>query len=218
MTFLSILTFIKDIDPISAVLLILILLISIWQGWITVQGINIKKKAKAVTPLQCLYGRAGACTLTRLQMEYAESAISEMKANSYSGYLKIRKEKLGGKAELAKDRDAHHYNAVLYQVWDYVKDMMRYFFRENHLADMTPSEFELHAQKRVDTIMTSLTERLTLLYYPDSNPDRIELYDYNMQYIVPSIKIMLKDIFVEGRKLALQFVDGSLDKHMERKV
>lgn len=214
---IQLLTFLKSLDSGTAIVAVLFVVLAVSQGRLTIQGIQIKKKLKnPEKPLQCLRGRAGACELVRLQMEAAEKVISKKKAEAYSQYLSIRKIKLGGKGSLAKDQDSLHYKSVIYQVADGVKDYVRYFFRENHLAEMSDAEFELHIEKRAETIITEARELLELLYYSESEPDIIELYDYNKKHLVPSLKDGVKEAFRTGRKLALKFKAGELDQHMEK--
>ena len=208
-------TLLTSLDPKTLLLGITLVLIAVNQGWLHIQGFKIKKAKKAEIPTKCLSGRTGACQLVRLQMEYAETAMDDIKSEAYSHYLKIRKEKLGGKELLSHDRDAHHYKSTLYQVSDSTKDLVRYFFRQNHLSEMSDAEFKIHVAKRTDKIVTRLTDDLSLLYYPNSDPDRIELYDYNLLHVIPSVRLAVEDVFEEGRKLAIQFYKGELDKYME---
>lgn len=214
MNLLQLWTLLTSLDTKTLLLGIVLVLIAINQGWLHIQGIKIKKKEKEKTPKYCLYGRSGSCQLMELQMDYTESVMEEIKSKAYSHYLKVRKEKLGGKEELSADRDAHHYNSVLYQLSDKTKNLIRYFFRENHLAKMDDATFKLHKQKRIKKIMNYLTETLSLLYYPGSNPDRIELYDYQMEHLGPSIEIAIDDVFNKGRELAIKFQNGILDNQI----
>lgn len=219
---LSILSFLKDIDPLTAVTLVIVLIIGLSQGWIVVKGIHLKKKSdkleKISKPVICLRGRSGSCELIRLQMEQAEEIIQAIRGRAISVYMTKRKEILGTKEGLYRDRDIHHYTATLFQVEQRVKDDIRNFFRENHLAEMTEDEFNSHAQKRSSLIVTKITEYLDQLYYPESSPDRVALYDLNHTKLVPDVLKGVEEAFRAARKLAIDFEEGKLDPHLVRGV
>ncbi len=216
MSLLNILSLIKDTDSLTALLLVAVLFMALWQGWITISGINLKKKSKNQA-IHCLRGRGGSCELVRLQMEKAEQIITDVRTEAIAHYMRMRKEELGSKEGLANDREVHHYRGTLCQIESEIKDRIRYFFRENHLAEMDDSQFNIHITKRAEEIINIMVHQMDLLYYPGSNPDRIKLYDYNMTHLVPKIKEGIYEAFREGRVLAIQFSSGKLDQHFEIK-
>jgi len=215
MDIISVLNFMKDLTPLQAFLLIGFILLAASQGWLTFQGIKLKKESKK-KPVMCLHVRAGSCELIRLQMEVSEVYIQKVVFAAFSHYLDMRKERTGEDIILATDIESACYNLTLFKVSEGVKDEIRNFFRANHLAEMTDAEFELYIRTRTDQIILTMTELLDKLYFPGCDPSRKELYEYNQEKLMPIFHHAMEACLREGRRLAIKFANGDLDKYMER--
>lgn len=204
-----ILELIKGLDPLTAVLLVVVVIIALSQGWIVVKGINIGKKKKKESN-DCVRGKAGSCSLIEQQMQKAEEHIQEVRTKALNIYLTKRKEILGTKRGLYKDRDYHHYSAILFQAEEKVKDDIRNFFHKNHLAEMSDIEFESHARERANLLVGRMSEYLDQFYYADSEPDTVALYDLNHEKLLPDVLMGITASFRNARRLAIEFQEDKL--------
>jgi len=216
--FMSILVlkeFLAGRTPLEFILIILFAILGISQGWLHIQGIQFKKKEKAKPQIGCLRNRSGACELLRLEMDNGQTFINKLRRDSWGVFLRIRKDKIGGKKGLAKDKDSAIYKGVLYQTFDELQDELEEFFVDNHLAEMSDSEFDAHVIKRTEDIVESFNDRLYNLFFHDGDTDYSEVFDANQREIIPKIQTGVRDVFTKGRTLSIKFKNGELDFQQE---
>lgn len=153
-----------------------------------------------------LYKRFIFSELLKQQMLKVEETIINFKKILIENYMSLKAEIVGKEARIniMNDRDVHHYDFVLFRVMMDLKDRIRFFFHENHLAEMTETEFNMHIDERAELIANEFTEKLDMYYYFDSSPTRVELYDSQDKLRSAGLE-MIKKSFREGRKLAIDF-------------
>jgi len=151
-----------------------------------------------------------------MQMEKAEVCLEKVSVAALDHYLSLRKDKTGENVILAMDVEAWCYELTLYRVGRVAKATIRSFFIANHLAAMSEDSFELYMTARTDQVITEITSVLAKLYFPGSDPSRRELYVYNQEKLMPILHAAMEVVFREGRKLAIQFANGDMDKYMEK--
>jgi len=213
MDIIAVLSFIKTLSPLEAVLISAVTLIAASQGWLVFKGFKLFKKKQ---PTICVAGRAGQCELLRMQMDMAEENMEKVTASAMSSYLDMRAKVVGDNIILANDIESFCYDLTLYRVGQNIKNEIRSFFIANHLADMDENAFEIYMRRRTDQIIITMTNLMDKLYFPGSDPNRRELYEYNQTVLMPVFHHAMEATLRNGRQLAIQFKHGELDKYMER--
>ena len=93
-----------------------------------------------------------------------------------------------------------------------MKSLIRYFFRENHLAEMSEVEFNRHISDRADLIMRRLREMYNMWYISGDSPTAEEFYETFLSDYKLKMKNKLQDIFREGREISKQFQNKKFKK------
>ncbi len=157
---------------------------------------------KSTKPLQRLEERLLAHEIIKHQMDKADEAETNAESIFMANFLTMRKAEKGvSKEDLMNDGEVHRFRLILKRVLHRTKKRIRYFFRENHLSEMTPREFSAHAQARAKLIMNEVTSAFDDEYWGGTQPTRIELYEAQ-QKLVPAFESIIIGLFNEGRNIA----------------
>ena len=97
------------------------------------------------------------------QMDVADKVFDEMENDVLSIYLKMRKDAKGCSHGLITDEETKRFQVLSKFLIYKSLNLVRYFFRENHLADMEEKDFNCHASERAELIMRKLRE--LMLWY-----------------------------------------------------
>ena len=147
------------------------------------------------------------------QMDGADEYLEEMENEMLSIYLKMRKDaKNGCTSGLIMDEETKRFQVLSKFLLYKMKALIRYFFRENHLADMTEAEFNVHISDRADLIMRRLRELYNMWYISGDSPTAEEFYDTFLTDYKHKMKNKLMDLFREGRIVAQKFQDKKFKK------
>jgi hypothetical protein len=207
-----------DKDPILATVVLIIgiavILLLFLTGYLTVDGIRIKKRKAEEKPMMCLRGRAGSCQLVALQRQVFKDAMKREKADALSDFMAIRKNFLETKADLASDPLVAHMRTILGFMGHEILYEVEKRLDENHLADLTEEAFEGEIELRAQDHIDQGTELLDANYPAGVDPDRIKLYEYNRDKVVPRLKETIKSCYRKSRQLAKDFYAGKLDEYM----
>lgn len=142
------------------------------------------------------------------QMDGADEYLDEMENEMLSIYLKLRKEaKNGCTSGLIMDEETKRFQVLSKFLLYKTKALIRYFFRENHLAEMSEAEFNTHISDRAELIMRRLRELYNMWYIPGDSPTAEEFYDTFLTDYKHKMKNKLMDLFREGRIVSQKFQD-----------
>lgn len=147
-----------------------------------------------------------AAYIVKEQMDCADEFLDEIENDLLSLYLRLRKEARPDCGVLL-DIETKRFQALMKILLHKTKSLVRYFFRENHLTDMTEVEFQTHISDRADLIFRRLREMYNQWYISGEIPTAEEFYDaFNTEYR-HRMKTKLMDMFREGRIIARKFQD-----------
>lgn len=119
-------------------------------------------------------------------------------------FLTLLKGYRGGEiVGLIHDPAYEDYQTAFYASMTRVKHKVRFFFQENHLAELTDPEFQEKMESHVEQIVKLFTKELNEWYPRSSDVPREKVYEHNLP-LIPEISKMLRDMFVEGRRLAAE--------------
>ena len=151
--------------------------------------------------------------IVKEQMDGADEYLDEIENDMLSIYLKMRKEaKQGCTAGLIMDEETKRFQVLSKFLLYKMKGLIRYFFRENHLAEMSEADFNRHIIDRADLIMRRLREMYNMWYISGDSPTAEEFYETFLSDYKLKMKNKLQDIFREGREVSKKFQDKKFKK------
>ena len=159
---------------------------------------------KSTKPIQRLEERLLAHEVIKHQMAKADEAEINAEAIFMANFLSLRKLEDGvSKEDLMSDGEVHRFRLVLKRVLGHPKKRIRFFFRENHLSDMTDREFDAHAKDRSQLIINEVTADFDIETWTGSQPTRIEQFASHKK-LVPSFEQIIIGLIREGRHIAIE--------------
>lgn len=151
--------------------------------------------------------------IVKEQMDGADEYLDEIENDMLSIYLKMRKDaKQGCTTGLIMDEETKRFQVLSKFLLYKMKGLIRYFFRENHLAEMSEVEFNRHISDRADLIMRRLREMYNMWYISGDSPTAEEFYETFLSDYKLKMKNKLQDIFREGREISKQFQNKKFKK------
>jgi len=141
------------------------------------------------------------------QMDTADEYLDEIENDMLSMYLRLRKEAKGCTTGLLLDQETKRFQVMAKLIMYKTKNLIRYFFRENHLTEMSTAEFNTHISDRADLIMRRLREMYNMWYICGEMPTAESFYDVFLNDYKHRMKNKLMDIFREGRDISQNFKD-----------
>ena len=146
--------------------------------------------------------------IVKEQMDNADEFLEEIENDMLSIYLRMRKDGRGGcTAGLILDDETRRFQVLSKFLIYKMKGLIRYFFRENHLAEMTEAEFNRHISDRSDLIMRRLRELYNMWYISGESPTAEEFYETFLSDYKHKMKNKLMEMFREGREVSQKFQD-----------
>lgn len=159
-----------------------------------------------------------ASFIVKEQMDTADEFLDEIENDMLSMYLRLRKES-GVTCGALLDIETKRFQALLKILLHRTKSLVRYFFRENHLTEMTETEFQTHVAERADLILRRLRETYNQWYICGEIPSAEEVYDAFLSEYKHKMRNKLMDIFRDGRIIARNFQDKKfIVKYFKRVV
>ena len=153
------------------------------------------------------------------QMDGADEYLEEMENEMLSIYLRMRKNaKNGCTSGLIMDEETKRFQVLSKFLLYKTKALIRYFFRENHLAEMTEAEFNTHVSDRADLILRRLRELYNMWYISGDSPTAEEFYDVFLIDYKHKMKNKITDLFREGRIISQKFQDKKFKKKFVKKL
>lgn len=147
------------------------------------------------------------------QMDSADEYLDEIENDMLSIYLRMRKDaKNGCTTGLIMDEETKRFQVLSKFLLHKTKSLIRYFFRENHLAEMSEADFNRHISDRADLIMRRLRELYNMWYISGDSPTAEEFYETFLTDYKLRMKNKLQELFREGREIAKQFQDKKFKK------
>jgi hypothetical protein len=147
------------------------------------------------------------------QMDSADEYLDEIENDMLSIYLRMRKDaKNGCTTGLIMDEETKRFQVLSKFLLHKTKSLIRYFFRENHLAEMSEADFNRHISDRADLIMRRLREMYNMWYISGESPTAEEFYETFLTDYKLRMKNKLQELFREGREIAKQFQDKKFKK------
>lgn len=147
------------------------------------------------------------------QMDSADEYLDEIENDMLSIYLRMRKDaKNGCMTGLIMDEETKRFQVLSKFLLHKTKSLIRYFFRENHLAEMSEADFNRHISDRADLIMRRLRELYNMWYISGDSPTAEEFYETFLTDYKLRMKNKLQELFREGREIAKQFQDKKFKK------
>jgi len=146
-----------------------------------------------------------ASFIVKEQMDTADEFLDEIENDMLSLYLRLRKE--SGTTCGLLDVETKRFQALLKILSHKTKSLLRYFFRENHLTEMTETEFQIHVTERADLILRRIREAYNQWYMCGEIPSAEEVYDMFLVEYKYKMRNKLMDIFRDGRIIARNFQD-----------
>lgn len=151
--------------------------------------------------------------IVKEQMDSADEYLDEIENDMLSIYLRMRKDaKQGCTAGLIMDEETKRFQVLSKFLLYKMKSLIRNFFRENHLAEMSEVEFNRHISDRADLIMRRLREMYNMWYISGDSPTAEEFYETFLSDYKLKMKNKLQDIFREGREISKQFQNKKFKK------
>lgn len=150
------------------------------------------------------------------QMDSADEFLDEIENDMLTMYLRLRKEAQNcGHGIL--DIETKRFQALLKIMQHRTKSLVRYFFRENHLTEMTEAEFQIHISERADLILRRLREVYNQWYICGEIPTAELVYETFLTEYRHKMRSKLMDIFRDGRIIARNFQDRKyVSKYFKR--
>jgi hypothetical protein len=145
--------------------------------------------------------------IVKEQMDNADEYLEEIENDMLSIYLKLRKEAKGCNRGLLLDPETKRFQVMSKLIVFRAKNLIRYFFRENHLLEMDEHEFKEHVSDRADLIMRRLRELYNMWYICGEIPSAEEFYDVFLNDYRHKMRVKLMDMFRDGRFIAARFAD-----------
>lgn len=147
------------------------------------------------------------------QMDSADEYLDEIENDMLSIYLRMRKDaKNGCTTGLIMDEETKRFQVLSKFLLHKTKSLVRYFFRENHLAEMSEADFNRHISDRADLIMRRLREMYNMWYISGDSPTAEEFYETFLTDYKLRMKNKLQELFREGREISKQFQDKKFKK------
>lgn len=157
--------------------------------------------------------------IVKEQMDNADEFLEEIENDMLSIYLKMRKDaKDGYTAGLILDDETRRFQVLSKFLIYKMKSLIRYFFRENHLAEMSEAEFNRHISDRSDLIMRRLRELYNMWYISGESPTVEEFYDTFLTDYRHKMKNKLMEMFRVSREISQKFQDKKFKKKYFRQL
>lgn len=158
-----------------------------------------------------------ASYIVKEQMDAADEFLEEIENDLLSMYLKLRK-LADPQCGVLLDIETKRFQALLKILSHKTKSLTRYFFRENHLIEMTEVEFQTHISERADLIFRRLREMYNQWYMCGEIPTAEQFYDAFLNEYKHRMKTKLMDMFREGRIVAKKFEDKTYARKYFKKI
>ena len=155
--------------------------------------------------------------IVKEQMDCADEFLDEIENDLLSMYLKLRK-LADPQCGVLLDIETKRFQALLKILAHKTKSLTRYFFRENHLLDMSEVEFQTHISERADLIFRRLREMYNQWYMCGEIPTAEQFYDAFINEYRHKMKTKLMDMFREGRIVATKFQDKDYTAKYFKKI
>lgn len=171
------------------------------------------RESSIVRPLEVSHHQQ---TLLKKQMDNSEGPLEEARAKLYGIYRHERRlglEKTGlttdeARFRLDNDIETHTHALQLKGVHGVLRNEIRTFFRDNHLADKSETEFEAYVEKRKKQMWTVLVETMSEHWFSGmTDPSRSDLFDVH-EVNKDAIFRIMEDIFREGRQIAVKYQES----------
>jgi hypothetical protein len=137
------------------------------------------------------------------QMKKAEERLGEIEDDLLTFYLSLKHKSTNEK--INNGRESRRFYFFNYYLKDKTLNLIRRFFRENHISLMDEKEFEMHIDERAELIIRKITAYYHEWNISEDSPDAAEFYTSFMQSELERYKARLKTILREGRTIAKQF-------------
>jgi hypothetical protein len=152
-----------------------------------------------------------AADLMKLQMNMLDDSLDRLHSVLYSIYRAVRKRMMEEDGD-DKARDNLEYDTFVFmhslQLWGVqgaIKNEVRRFFRENHLASMDEDKFNAYLTFRTDQMWTKLIQVIDEYWFSGMvRPNRSDLYDIHEKER-DRIMSVIRDILTAGRKIAIEY-------------
>ena len=148
------------------------------------------------------------------QMSASEVYLNEIALMLNSNFIKLRRREIEERSkkdigsEIVIDSEVHRYNSLIeIMMYRYIKDLIRKFYRDNHLHEISDKDFESkdgYMDKRINAIVTEFTARFDSYWWHGTMPSRIETREAQMK-LLPEIRTIFKTMFREGRKISIDY-------------
>lgn len=168
------------------------------------------REASIVRPLEIANHQA---ILLKKQMDNAENPLDELRSKFYGLYRHQRRlglEKSGmtvdeARFQLDADKDTFLHSLQLRGVHGALRNEIRAYFRENHLADKSEAEFENYIEKRKKQVWTVVVNAMNDYWFPGMiDPSRSDMFDVHEESRDSLLRIV-EEIFREGRRIAQDY-------------
>jgi hypothetical protein len=169
------------------------------------------RELRILKPLEAEKNAAG---LLKEQMQLVEDNLDDFHATLYGLYRKERK-KYVGRDSLEMDSDTFMHSLQLWGVQGKIRNEIRRFFRDNHLADKTDSEFHVYKDMRKEHVWSQVVKGINEYWFGGMvEPSRSDMYDIHQENKDKILSIIDK-IFDQGRDKAIEY-RRALQKNQRR--
>jgi hypothetical protein len=167
-----------------------------------------RRERRIIEPLEA---DKNAKRLLQLQMELTDDKVDQLHAVLYGLYRherKLRLEQTGvpnPRAHLEMDWQTFMHSLQLWTVVDEIKNEIRRFFRDNHLAEKTDEEFHVYKDLRRGQVWTRMVKAMNVYWFSGMTaPSRSDMFDVHEKNKKVLFEIV-DHIFDEGRRIAVQY-------------
>jgi len=135
----------------------------------------------------------------KLQMNQVESSVKLLRNLLLKTYCSMLSE--AGHDDPIQSDSCKSYSIILKLVEERLIDKIRFYIRENHLAERSTQEFDVYIRQRSVELRLYITDLLNDLYYFNADIKRNELYDANTKHNFAFDEI-IKNSFEQCRTIA----------------
>lgn len=172
-------------------------------------AISLKRRENRI--LEPLEADKNAKKLLQLQMEHTDDKADALHAKLYALYRDERRRRLEDagvpdpRAHLEMDWQVFMHSLQLWNVADEIKNEIRKFFRDNHLAEKNDEQFHVYKDMRLAQVWTRMEKAINIYWFSGMNaPSRSDLEDIHNKNKSDILKIV-EEIFDDGRVIACQY-------------
>lgn len=200
----------------TKIILILLVVTGVYKGVVKIPYINWPKEKKPKAHKDCpLYfeylemrNNALEISLTPIQLVRSQMAfvddLEETTRNIlYKHFLKLLCTKNGEDFNAVKHPDAQDYLLAVNYSLCRVKQRIKSFLVENHIADMTELEFLEKSTNRTNQVIDLFTTEMNENHPANLSIPRNEVYNHN-QCLMEQIRGLVVEMWVVARTLALE--------------